>query len=99
MPREDDWSNKKWGVPGYFGRGMLKYGLLGPLEEFEVIRGLSRQLARDLLCVQFQSNESRFFFKRDTLKYSFSQMSHKFQSNESASGFAGADFIRLFRSL
>ena len=50
-PREDDWSNKKWGVPGYFGRGMLKYGLLGPLEEFEVIRGLSRQLARDLLCV------------------------------------------------
>ena len=35
MPREDDWSNKKWGVPGYFGRGMLKYGLLGPLEEFE----------------------------------------------------------------
>ena len=79
---------------------MLKYGLLGPLEEFEVIRGLSRQLARDLrLCVQFQSNESGFFFKKDTLKYSFSQMSHKFQSNESASGFAGADFIRLFRSL
>ena len=53
----------------------------------------------DLLCVQFQSNESGFFFKKDTLKYSFSQMSHKFQSNESASGFAGADFIRLFRSL
>ena len=49
---------------GYFGRGMLKYGLLGPLEEFEVIRGLSRQLARDLLCVQFQSNESGFFFKK-----------------------------------
>ena len=48
MPREDDWSNKKWGVPGYFGRGMLKYGLLGPLEEFEVIRGLSR--ARLAVC-------------------------------------------------
>ena len=42
MPREDDWSNKKWGVPGYFGRGMLKYGLLGPLKKFEVIRGLSQ---------------------------------------------------------
>ena len=91
MPREDDWSNKNGVVMGYFGRGMLKYGLLGPLEEFELIRGLSRQFARDLLCVQFQSNESGFFFKKDTLKYSFSQMSHKFhkfQSNESASGFA-----------
>ena len=99
MPREDDWSNKNGVSSTYFGRGMLKYGLLGPLEEFEVIRGLSRQFARDLLCVQFQSNESGFFFKKDTLKYSFSQMSHKFQSNESASGFAGADFIRLFRSL
>ena len=56
--------------------------------------------ARLVVCAaQFQSNESGFFFKKDTLKYSFSQMSHKFQSNESASGFAGADFIRLFRSL
>ena len=51
MPRDDDWNNKNGVVMGYFGRGMLKYGLPGPLEEFEVIRGLSRQLARDLLCV------------------------------------------------
>ena len=51
MPREDDWRRENGVVMGYFGRGMLKYGLLGPLEEFEVIRGLSRQLARDLLCV------------------------------------------------
>lgn len=74
MPREDDWNNKNGVSSTYFGRGMLKYGLLGPLEEFELIRGLSRQLARDLLAVcahslafenfkfgvlfQFQSNES-----------------------------------------
>ena len=48
MPREDDWSNKNGVSSTYFGRGMLKYGLLGPLEEFEVIRGLSR--ARLAVC-------------------------------------------------
>ena len=35
MPREDDWSNKKWGVPDYFGRGMPKCGLLGLQEKNE----------------------------------------------------------------
>ena len=35
MPREDDWSNKKWGVPDYFGRGMLKCGLLELQEKSE----------------------------------------------------------------
>ena len=51
MPREDDWSNKNGVVMGYFGRGMLKYGLLGPLKKFEVIRGLSRRVgARLAVC-------------------------------------------------
>ena len=100
MPREDDWSNKNGVSSTYFGRGMLKYGLLGPLKKFEVIRGLSRQFARATCCVcSFSRMSQGSFSKKDTLKYSFSQMSHKFQSNESASGFAGADFIRLFRSL
>ena len=33
MPRDDDWSTKNGVVMGYFGRGMLKYGFLGPFEE------------------------------------------------------------------
>ena len=49
MPREDDWSNKKGGVPDYFGRGMLKCGLLGLQEKNEWSEEVSAGEFRALL--------------------------------------------------